>query len=42
MMMNRAYYGEHKAVTKAGKSFYDTVKDPKKEPSAWDYVLKGE
>jgi len=42
MMMSRAYYGEHKAVTKAGKSFYDTVADPKKEPSAWDYILKGE
>lgn len=40
--MNRAYLGEHKLVTKAGKSFYDTVKNPKDEPSSWDYILKGE
>lgn len=40
--MNKAYLGEHKLVTKAGKSFYDTVKNPKEEPSNWDYILKGE
>jgi hypothetical protein len=25
-----------------GADFYDTVKDPKAEPSVWDYVIRSE